>query len=130
MLSRLFFVGAVLVGLLMLMANRANAAPQVHSETISKIATHSATGVDQTGYVGSTACSRCHAGIAVQFARASMGHSLSRITPDFLKTLPVPASYYNAKTGHHYDVRAENGKLYQTEYETDAAGVELFRNTH
>src|SRR5271165_6842557 len=42
-------------------------------------------------YVGSAACSRCHLAIASQFAKASMGRSLTRITPEFLKTLPLPA---------------------------------------
>ena len=63
------------------------------------------------GYVGSAACSRCHLGIATTFAKASMGHSLTAITPEFLKTLPVPASYYDPKSNHHFEVRAENGKL-------------------
>jgi tetratricopeptide repeat protein len=82
------------------------------------------------GYVGSAACSRCHQGIANEFAKTSMGRSLTRITPEFLKTLPVPATYYDAKTGHHFDVHAENGKLYQTEHEAAAARQDVFRNTH
>ena len=82
------------------------------------------------GYVGSAACSRCHLGIANQFARASMGHSLTPITPEFLKTLPIPASYYDTKSDRHFEVHAENGKLYQTEYETGADGKDVFRNTH
>jgi tetratricopeptide (TPR) repeat protein len=82
------------------------------------------------GYVGSAACSRCHLGIANTFAKASMGHSLTPITPDFLKTLPVPASYYDAKSNHHFEVRAENGKLTQSEFATGADGKEVFRSTH
>jgi Tfp pilus assembly protein PilF len=80
-------------------------------------------------YVGSGPCSRCHIEIANHFAKASMGHSLTRITPDFLKTLPIPASYYDPKSDHHIDVHAENGKLYQTEYQTSAE-KDIFRNTH
>ncbi len=84
-------------------------------------------------YVGSAACSRCHVEIASHFAKASMGHSLTRVTPDFLKTLPLTpeagTSYYDAKSDHHFEVHAENGKLYQTEFQTNA-GKEVFRNTH
>src|SRR5271170_1384138 len=78
------------------------------------------------GYVGSAACVRCHQGIASSFAKASMGHSLTAITPDFLKTLrldsPDTTSYYDAKSNHHFEVHAENGKLYQSEFETGADG--------
>ena len=86
------------------------------------------------GYVGSAACTRCHQGIAKSFANASMGHSLTVVTPEFVKTLPLSSldttSYYDAKANHHFEVRAENGKLMQSEYETDAAGQEVFRSTH
>jgi predicted CXXCH cytochrome family protein len=82
------------------------------------------------GYVGSAACSRCHLGIGTTFAKASMGHSLTAITPEFLKTLPVPASYYDPKSNHHFEVRAEGGKLTQSEFATGADGKEVFRSTH
>jgi predicted CXXCH cytochrome family protein len=82
------------------------------------------------GYVGSAACSRCHLGIANTFAKASMGHSLTAITPDFLKTLPVPANYYDPKSNHHFEVHAENGKLTQSEFAAGADGKEVFRSTH
>ena len=84
-------------------------------------------------YVGSAACSRCHLEIANKFARTSMGRSLTRITPEFLKTLPLDpqhgTSYFDQKSNHHLDVVARDGKLYQTEYES-AAGQDVFRNTH
>ena len=59
-----------------------------------------------------------------------MGHSLTVVTPDFLKTLPLPASFYDTKSNHHFDAHAEDGKLYQSEFETDAEGKDVFRNTH
>ena len=93
-----------------------------------KNASH-AVAADST-YVGSEACSRCHASIARSFAKASMGHSLTAITPEFLKTLPVSASYYDAKSNHRFEVRAEGGKLYQSDFETGADGKEVFRSTH
>ena len=64
-----------------------------------------------------------------------MGHSLTPITPEFLKTLPISnSSYYDAKSNHHFEVHAENGKLYQSEFETgpngQSDGKEVFRSTH
>jgi len=89
---------------------------------------------NQDGYVGSAACARCHRGIASSFAKASMGHSLTPITPEFLQTLPLgetqTTSLFDAKSNHHFEVRAENGKLIVSEYETGANGQEVFRNTH
>jgi len=81
-------------------------------------------------YVGTAACTHCHLGIAKTFAQASMGHSLTAITPEFLKTLPVSASYYDARSNHHFEVRAENGKLFQSEFETGPDGKEVFRSAH
>ncbi len=81
-------------------------------------------------YVGSAACSRCHLEIAAQFTKTSMGRSLTPITPEFLKTLQLPGHFYDAKLNHHYEVHAENNQLVQSEYQTDASGKEVFRNTH
>ena len=82
------------------------------------------------GYVGSIACSRCHAEIYSHFARTSMGRSTAPVTPDFLHSVPLPASIYDQKLDRHFEVHAEDGKLYQSEYQLDAAGHEVFRNTH
>jgi tetratricopeptide (TPR) repeat protein len=88
---------------------------------------------NQEGYVGSAACARCHRGIAGSFAKASMGHSLSLITPEFLRTLPLGSpdttSFFNPKSNHHFEVRAEDGRLIESEYETEANGREVFRST-
>ena len=84
-------------------------------------------------YVGTAACSRCHLAIANNFARASMGHSLTPVTSDLLKTLPLTPDHnttvIDPTTHHELTVHAEEGKLYQTESEA-ANGREVFRNTH
>jgi hypothetical protein len=86
------------------------------------------------GYVGTAACAVCHRGIAESFAKTSMGHSLTPITPEFLKTLrlspPDTTKLFDAKSSHHFEVYAENGKLLESEYETGAKGQEVFRSTH
>ncbi|MGO9438014.1 MAG: tetratricopeptide repeat protein [Terracidiphilus sp.] len=89
---------------------------------------------NRDGYVGSPACARCHRGIASSFARVSMGRSLTPITPEFLKTLPLGSpdttSLFDPKSNHHFEVHAENGRLIESEFETGANGQEVFRNTH
>jgi tetratricopeptide (TPR) repeat protein len=86
------------------------------------------------GYVGSAACAQCHQGIAESFAKASMGHSLTPITPELLKTLPLGVpdanSLFDPKSNHHFEVRSENGKLIESEYEIGGSGQEVFRDTH
>jgi len=85
---------------------------------------------DRDGYVGSATCSRCHLGIYKQFSRTSMGRSMSPITPELLQTLTASADLYDDKLDRHFEVHARAGKLYQSEYQTDAGGKEIFRDTH
>jgi hypothetical protein len=125
MAFRFHFV-AVLVGVLLAVAPAVdNAAPKAKKKA-PQLTAAAAT------YVGSAACSRCHVEIAMHFAKASMGHSLTRVTPEFLKTLPLTpqsgTSFYDTKSDHHFEVHAENGKLYQTEFQT-SADKDTFRNT-
>jgi hypothetical protein len=89
---------------------------------------------NQDGYVGAAACTHCHRGIAASFAKTSMGRSLTPITPEFLRTLPLGSpqmtSLFDAKSNHRLSVYAENGRLMQSEYETGTRGQEVFRSTH
>jgi Tetratricopeptide repeat len=87
-------------------------------------------GSPNDGYVGSVACSRCHAEIYSHFLRTSMGRSLTPVTPEFLHSVPVSASIYDPKSDRHFEIHTQDGKLYQSEYQIDAAGHEVFRNTH
>ena len=88
------------------------------------------------GYVGSAACSRCHAAIYNKFAHTSMGQSMTAVgtgvssLPDFLRAVPLSADVYDHKLDRHFEVRAQDGKLYQSEFQIDATGKEVFRNTH
>lgn len=80
-------------------------------------------------YVGSEACSRCHAEIYNHFSQTAMGRSMTQVTPEFLRTLPLPAAYYDSDFNRHFEVEERDGKLMQTEYELDNSGKEIFRNT-
>jgi len=86
------------------------------------------------GYVGSAACSRCHVEIYKHFEQTSMGRSTAQVTPGFLHelsaTAPLSGSIYDQKLDRHFEVHAENDKLYQSEYQLDANGHEVFRDTH
>jgi hypothetical protein len=134
MASRIQFIVLLLAGLLAIASVQAETGygSKPKSKTVKQPVAAA------SSYVGSGACSRCHLEIANHFAKASMGRSLTRITPDFLKTLPIPASYYDTKSDHHFDVYAEDGKLYQTEYQTSASSstaapsktTDVFRTTH
>lgn len=63
-----------------------------------------------------------------------MGHSLTPVTPELLPSLhldsPETTSFFDSKSNHHYEVRAENGKLIETEYEIGPDGQEVFRSSH
>ncbi len=85
---------------------------------------------EANSYVGSAACSRCHAEIASHFSQTSMGRSMTPVTPEFLSKTPVSASIYDAHLDRHFEVHAEDGKLYQSEFQLDTSGHEVFRNTH
>ena len=84
---------------------------------------------DAAGYVGSASCSRCHLGIYRKFSQTSMGRSMTAVTPALLKTLRTSADLYDDKLDRHFEVHATDGKLYQSEYQTDAEGKDVFRDT-
>ena len=80
------------------------------------------------GYVGSAACAQCHLDIYNEYMQTSMGRSMSQLTPAMLKKMPLPGTYDDPKLNRHFSVYAENGKLYQSEFQTDAAGKDVFRD--
>ena len=85
---------------------------------------------DNDGYVGSASCSKCHLGIYKQFSKTSMGRSMAEITPELVRTMPASAEVYDEKLDRHFEVHSKDGKLYQSEYQTDADGKDIFRDSH
>jgi hypothetical protein len=81
-------------------------------------------------YVGSKACANCHRQLYDEYTRTSMGRSLLQVTPALIKTMHLPAAYDNGKLNRHFSVYVQDGTLYQSESETDAAGKEVFRDVH
>jgi hypothetical protein len=81
-------------------------------------------------YVGSKVCAQCHAPIASKYSRTDMGRSMSAITPALLERIPSAAAVVDDRLHRHFDIRAENGKLFQSEFEIGEDGQEVFRETH
>jgi hypothetical protein len=83
-----------------------------------------------SGYVGSKVCAQCHAPISSKYSRTDMGRSMSEITPSLLEEIPTSASVVDERLRRHFDVHAEDGKLFQSEFEQTEDGEEAFRETH
>ena len=86
--------------------------------------------VPRDGHVGSKACAQCHMDIYHEFSRTSMGRSVFPVTPEFLKTLPASASIHDEKLNRYLEVYVRDGKLYQSEYEMNPDGKDVFRDAH
>jgi hypothetical protein len=94
------------------------------------VTTRNTTPGDPDGYMGSAACAHCHREIYMDFSRTRMGRSLTSVTPALIKTLPIPGTMYSQSLDRHFEVFSQNGKLFESEYQTGAEGQEVFRNTH
>jgi tetratricopeptide repeat protein len=81
-------------------------------------------------YVGSKACGQCHAGIYDEYIRTDMGRSMSLPSDSAqLEKVPAPIKVYDKRSGHYFEVYREGSSLYQSEYELDSQGAEIFRQT-
>src|SRR5436853_142144 len=80
-------------------------------------------------HVGSLACAGCHKQIYNKYLQTGMGRSMSLVTPEILKAQPASGSIEDKNTGLHFDVYARDGQLFQSEYEFDSNGKEIFRHT-
>jgi hypothetical protein len=88
-----------------------------------------ATHREQSGFVGSRGCLPCHQNIYDNFAKTSMGRSMTRVTPELLANLVTSGSSYDEKLDQHFEVFAREGKLFQSQYAMAAGGNEIFRET-
>lgn len=102
--------------------------PQARSQNGSRSSSGQAS-AESDGYVGSEACASCHHAIYQQYMRTSMGRSMSQVTPSLLQGLSLPAHTVNTAMNRRFDMYAQDGKLYQSEYETAVDGTEIFRDT-
>lgn len=79
-------------------------------------------------FVGSAACSRCHAEIYRRFSQTSMGRSMSPVTPKYLER--TSGSYVNEGLQRRFEVYTKDGKLYQSESGIGADGKQSFEDAH
>jgi hypothetical protein len=82
------------------------------------------------GYVGSEECALCHNDIYGRYTRTDMGRSMAVPSSALLAKIPISASIFEQRLNRHFEVYARDGALYQSEFELDANGKELFRDTH
>ena len=82
------------------------------------------------GYVGSKTCANCHREIYQTYSQTDMGRSMSEVKAAFLTNIPNSASVFDRRLNRHFETYAQNGSLYQSEYETTDDGKAVFRDTH
>jgi hypothetical protein len=80
------------------------------------------------GYIGSQACSQCHAETYRQFTQTSMGRSMSPVTPAFLQN--TPSSYTNEKLNRRFEVYSKDESLFQSEAGIATEGRESFHTAN
>jgi cytochrome c554/c'-like protein/tetratricopeptide repeat protein len=88
-------VGGVLLGVALLgISAEAKQEPE-HSEINAK------------GYIGNEVCARCHAPIYDSYARTNMAHASGPAEENF-----IPADFTHAKSGVHYRIYREGGRVW------------------
>ena len=78
------------------------------------------------GYIGSQACSQCHADVYRRFSQTSMGRSMSPVTSAVLEK--TPSSYTNEKLDRRFEVYSKEANLYQSESGIGSDGKESFKS--
>jgi hypothetical protein len=81
-------------------------------------------------YVGSRACAVCHKDVYDRYLKTDMGRSMAVPgDPSQLKNPETPVTIFSEKLNRHFRVFREGKDLYQSEYELDSNGKDVFRNT-
>jgi hypothetical protein len=81
-------------------------------------------------YVGSHVCAGCHAEVYRSYRETDMGRSMA-LASEASQWEKVPASVNvrNQQLNRNFTVLSRDGVIYQSEYELDPSGAEVFRNT-
>jgi hypothetical protein len=121
----------VVVVLLATSARRLEHAPSVaFAQAGGKGAPSNQTLAADVPYVGSKICAGCHQAIYDKFSRTGMGRSMVQVTPALLEGFPTSGSLFDKDLNLHFDVYARDGKLYQSQFQTDSDGKKVFHETH
>ena len=82
-------------------------------------------------YVGSAACEGCHASLYQRYRQTGMGRSMSLASdPVQLSRISEPITVFQQNISRHFTIFRQGSDLYQSQYELDASGKEIFRSTH
>ncbi|MBI3473625.1 MAG: hypothetical protein HY013_19900 [Candidatus Solibacter usitatus] len=82
-------------------------------------------------YVGSKACAACHSQIYARYRSSAMGRSMAEAGVDSLPSAAVEsATVHDTRLNRHFRVFRQGAEIYQSQYETDAAGETVFTTTH
>lgn len=55
---------------------------------------------------------------------------MAPVDAELLKSMQIPATFDDAKLNRRFAVYAQDGNLFQSEYETDNSGADVFRDAH
>src|ERR1041384_2213403 len=81
-------------------------------------------------YVGSQACATCHKAIYANYLQTAMGHSVVRVTQEWVEGHHVSGSLEDKNSQLQFEVYSQDGKLYQSERQSGPDGREIFRDMH
>ena len=120
-----FLVFALVIGVLAVFASAQST--KQHPSNQVPVFRNTAPGVQ---YVGSKVCAGCHSEIANQFSKTEMSNSMfSPLRLSELGWLTKPVDLYNENHHRHYQVYQEDNDVYESEYELDDKGKDVFRHT-
>lgn len=82
-------------------------------------------------YVGSGTCWYCHYNIYQDFRKTAMGRSMTLPSdPRNLAKVPHPITVHDQTFDRSFQIMRKGSNLYQSEYQLDAQGKEVFKNSH
>ena len=81
------------------------------------------------GYTGGQVCAGCHRDIYTEYLKTGMGRSMSQVTPSLLERIPPSAAFFEKALDRHFQIYRQGADLYQSEFQTDPDGKEIFRDT-
>ncbi len=84
----------------------------------------------ENAYVGSETCRPCHSDIYEEYRQTAMGRSMALPSdPEQLARVPSPVTVQAKRFDTTFEILRKGSDLYQSEYQVDAQGREVFRTT-
>ena len=80
-------------------------------------------------FVGSKICAQCHQDVYEEFTKTDMGRSMRTTLPSDLEKVPQPVKVLAKELNRYFEVFRQNSDLYESEYQLDENGREVFRTT-